>query len=83
MKGLGFRVSENKGYRILGPYNKDPILGNSHIYYQYGSRRPKKNPSYYGFSGSNSITLGIKLAQKLYIQWSLGPKVSIYESLEP
>ena len=42
MKGLGFRVSENKGYRILGPYNKDPILGNSHIYYQYGSRRPKK-----------------------------------------
>ena len=29
------------------------------------------------------ITLGIKIAQKPYIVWSLGPKALIYESLDP
>ena len=28
-------------------------------------------------------TLGIKIAQKPYIVWSLGPKALIYESLDP
>ena len=28
-------------------------------------------------------SLGIKIAQKPYIVWSLGPKALIYESLEP
>ena len=30
-----------------------------------------------------SLTLGIKIAQKPYIVWSLGPKALIYESLDP
>ena len=30
-----------------------------------------------------TITLGIKIAQKPYIVWSLGPKALIYESLDP
>ena len=29
------------------------------------------------------LPLGIKIAQKPYIVWSLGPKALIYESLEP
>ena len=28
-------------------------------------------------------TLGIKIAQKPYTVWSLGPKALIYESLDP
>ena len=38
-----------------------------------------------GFCGiffSLHITLGIKIAQKPYIVWSLGPKALIYESLD-
>ena len=30
-----------------------------------------------------AITLRLKIAQKLYIVWSLGPKALNYESLEP
>ena len=30
----------------------------------------------------NQKTLGIKIAQKPYIVWSLGPKALIYESLD-
>ena len=34
--------------------------------------------------GDNAgLTLGIKIAQKPYIVWSLGPKALIYESLNP
>ena len=29
------------------------------------------------------LSLGIKIAQKPYIVWSLGPKASIHESLDP
>ena len=29
------------------------------------------------------ITLGINIAPKFYVVWSLGPKALIYESLEP
>ena len=29
------------------------------------------------------LTLGIKIVQKPYIVWSLGPKALIYESLDP
>ena len=31
----------------------------------------------------NSVTLRLKIAQKLYIVWSLGPKALKYECLEP
>ena len=30
-----------------------------------------------------AVTLGIKMAQKPYVAWSLGPKALIYESLDP
>ena len=32
---------------------------------------------------SFNLTLGIKIAQKPYMVWSLGPKALIYESLDP
>ena len=34
-------------------------------------------------SGAFLNALGIKIAQKPYIVWSLGPKALIYESLDP
>ena len=43
------------------------------------------NPSNLGQieGGPKSKTLGIKIAQKPYVVWSLGPKALVYESLEP
>ena len=37
---------------------------------------------YYGCTG-RSLSLRLKMAQEPYIIWSLGPKASKYESLEP
>ena len=42
------------------------------------SLSPEGSMSYIG-----AVTLEIKIAQKPYIVWSLGPKALIYESLDP
>ena len=43
-----------------------------------GFRVPALRFKYY-----SGVSLGIKIGQKPYIVWSVGPKALIYESLDP